>query len=185
MRAAGVPGRGEKGKTWRKVSPHSSTIDSELLEHRLGLGREAGDEVGAEDDVGPEPPHRRRRSASASAREMPPLHALQDQVVAATAARDGDAASAAPPRRSRASASSSASIESIEERRRRSQLRHVLQDRAHQPAEARRAGQVGAIGGDVDAGQHDLAIAVLDEARGSARRPRPSAPSANCRGRRG
>ena len=30
MRAAGVPGRGEKGKTWRKVRPAASTIDSVL-----------------------------------------------------------------------------------------------------------------------------------------------------------
>ena len=43
------------------------------------------------------------------------------------------------------------------------ELRHVPEDRSDQPAEARPAGQVAAIGGDVDAGQHDLAVAVLDQ----------------------
>ena len=69
MRAAGVPGRGENGKTCRWVSPHSSTIAQRVREHRLGLGREAGDEIGAEHDVRPQPPHAFRRSAIASARE--------------------------------------------------------------------------------------------------------------------
>ena len=52
MRAAGVPGRAENGNTCRKVSPQSSTSDSEFGEHRLALGGEAGDEVGAEHHVG-------------------------------------------------------------------------------------------------------------------------------------
>ena len=58
MRAAGVPGRGENGKTCRCVSPHSSTRSSELVEHRFGLGREAGDHVGAEHDVRAQPAQR-------------------------------------------------------------------------------------------------------------------------------
>ena len=42
-------------------------------------------------------------------------------------------------------------------------IRHLLQDRLHQPAELRRARQVGAIAGHVDAGQHDLGIAVAGQ----------------------
>ena len=43
------------------------------------------------------------------------------------------------------------------------ELRHVLEDLLHQRAELRRAGQIGAVAGDIDAGEHDLAIAVGDE----------------------
>ncbi len=46
-----------------------------VFEHGLGLGREAGDQIGAEDDVGPRrgaarrksPPHRRGCGAASSA----------------------------------------------------------------------------------------------------------------------
>ena len=61
------------------------------------------------------------------------------------------------------SRSSSASIESIEDSRRRLTSGTCLQDRLHQPAELRRARQVGAIAGHVDAGQHDLGIAVAGQ----------------------
>ena len=43
------------------------------------------------------------------------------------------------------------------------ELRHMAEDGAHQPAELRAARQVGAPGGDVDAGQHHLGIAVLGQ----------------------
>src|SRR5579871_4055663 len=39
----------------------------------------------------------------------------------------------------------------------------MSQNGADELAEAGPAGQIGAVGGDVDAGEHDLAIAVLDE----------------------
>ena len=81
MRAAGVPALGEKGKTCSSVSPHSSTSDSVFCEHLLGLGREAGDQVGAEHDVRPQLPRRGAEADRVGAR-MPPLHALQDHVVA-------------------------------------------------------------------------------------------------------
>ena len=122
------------------------------------------------------------QNAIASAREMAPLHALEDEVVAGL---QRQMQMRHQPRRRCASASSrsrSASTESIDDSRSRSQLRHVLEDLLHQRAELRRAGQVGAIARDVDAGQHDLAIAVVDEPRAPRRPPRPSAPSANCRG---
>ena len=81
MRAAGVPGRGENGNTCRCVSPHSSTRSSERANIVLGLGREAGDDVGAEHHVGPQPPHLLAERDRVGA-QMPPLHALEDQVVA-------------------------------------------------------------------------------------------------------
>ena len=102
-----------------------------------------------------------------------------------TAATGADAASAASRSRSPRSASSSASMESIEESRSRCRSGTWPQDRRDQPAEARRARQVGAVAGEVDAGQHHFAVAVVDEALRPARPPRPSAPSANCRGHRG
>ena len=50
-------------------------------EHLFGLGRKAGDDVGAERDVRPQPPHLRAELNRIVAR-MPPLHPLQDQIVA-------------------------------------------------------------------------------------------------------
>ena len=55
MRAAGVPGRGENGNTCRCVRPHSSTSVERVREHRFGLGRKAGDDIGAEHDVRAQP----------------------------------------------------------------------------------------------------------------------------------
>ncbi len=46
------------------------------------------------------------------------------------------------------------------------QFRHMAQDRAHQRAQPRPARQIEAIGGQIHAGQHDLAIAVFGEAAG-------------------
>ena len=50
-------------------------------EHIVALGREAGDDVGAEGDVGPQPAHPVAERDGVSAR-MPPLHALEDEIVA-------------------------------------------------------------------------------------------------------
>ena len=44
------------------------------------------------------------------------------------------------------------------------ELRHMLEDLLHQRTKLRRSRQIGAIARDVDAGEHDLAIAVADEA---------------------
>ena len=52
-----------------------------VLEHRVGLGREAGDDVGAEDDVGAQFAHI-LAEADRLVAQMPALHALQDHVVA-------------------------------------------------------------------------------------------------------
>ena len=50
-------------------------------EHGLRLGREAGDQVGPEDDVGAQLPHLRAEGSSVGA-GVAPLHALEDHVVA-------------------------------------------------------------------------------------------------------
>ena len=81
IRAAGVPGRGLYGKTWTKARPHSAIRSEAAAEHRLGLGRKAGDQIGAEHDLRAQcagAPRRRDRLRAA----VPPLHALQDQIVA-------------------------------------------------------------------------------------------------------
>ena len=49
--------------------------------HRLRLGREAGDDVGAEHDVRTQPAHLRAERDGVGAK-MPALHALEDHVVA-------------------------------------------------------------------------------------------------------
>ena len=50
-------------------------------EHRLGLGREAGDDVAAEGHVRPQPPHLIAEGDGVGAR-VAALHALEDHVVA-------------------------------------------------------------------------------------------------------
>ena len=50
-------------------------------EHLLRLGRETGDDVGAESNVGTKLPHVGAKSDGILAR-MPPLHALEDEIVA-------------------------------------------------------------------------------------------------------
>ena len=57
-----------KGKTCRKVRPALLDERQRVLEHRLGLGREAGDEVGAEGDVGPQRARTGAEARCASAR---------------------------------------------------------------------------------------------------------------------
>ena len=130
-------------------------------EHLLGLGREAGDDVGAEHHVGPQPPHRVAERDGVGAR-MPPLHALEDQVVA------GLQRQMQMRHQPRLVGERVEQIAVGLDRIDRGQpqplkLRHVLEDLLHQRAEPRRARQVRAVAGDVDAGEHDLAIAALDQ----------------------
>ena len=65
------------------------------------------------------------------------------------------------------------------------ELRHVAQEALHQGAELRLAGQVRAVAGDVDAGEHHLARAVLDEDAHLLHHRAHRARSGNCRGRKG
>ncbi len=62
-----------------------------------------------------------------------------------------------------ASSSSSISTQSSEESRSRSSAADMAQDLPHQRAELRRAGEIGAVAREIDAGQHHLAIAVFGE----------------------
>ncbi len=146
-----------------------------VLEHRLGLGREARDDVGAEDDTGPE-------AASVLAKpdrvvtQVAALHALQDHVVASLKAemqmrhetrfgRDGlhqivvrlDGIDRGNP----------------EPR----QIGNQPQDAHDQIAKPRRARQVGPPGGQIDTGQDDFQKSAvnkpLDLIHDDARRNRP------------
>jgi len=61
----------------------------------------------------------------------------------------------------------------------------MLEDLPDQGAELWRAGQVGAVAREIDAGQHDFTISVVDEAAQPLRPLRPSAPSASFPARTG
>ena len=162
MRAAGVPGRGENGNTCRCVSPHSSTRSSERANIVLGLGREAGDDVGAEHDVraaAAAPDRRTRWRRRARCRRF-----MRLRIRSSPACSD----------RCRCGISRGSSAKRVEQvavgldRIDRGQpqpleLRHVLEDLLHQRAELRRARQVRAVAREIDAGEHDLAIAALDQ----------------------
>ena len=161
MRAAGVPGRGENGKTCRWVSPQSSTIASEFSNiASLSVGKPAMRSAPNTTSG------RSRRTVSVNAdriaARMAPLHALQDHVVARLQRQMevrheplllGDRADQRVVGLDRIDRGEAQPLE----------LRHVAEDGADQLAEARPARQVGAVGGDVDAGQDDFAIAVRDE----------------------
>ena len=81
IRAAGVP---LSGAVRKDVQPGQAAFVDQaqrVLEHRLGLGRKAGDEVGAEHHLRPRGPHRGAEGDRVVA-AVPPLHPLQDHVVA-------------------------------------------------------------------------------------------------------
>ena len=131
-------------------------------EHILGLGGEAGDDVGAEHDIRPRGAHTGAEGNGVGAR-VPPLHALEDQVIAGLKRQmqmrhhtpligqcvekivvglhrvDGGEAQAR-------------------------QIRHVVQYALDQRAQPRRARQIAAVAGDIDAGEHHFAVAARSEA---------------------
>ena len=181
MRAAGVPGRGENGNTCRCVSPHSSTRSSERANIVLGLGRKARDDVAAEHDVGPQPPHLLAEGDGVGAR-MAALHALEDHVVAGL---QRQMQMRHQPRLVGERVEQvGVGLDRIDGRQAQPlELGHVRAGSAS-PAAEPSAGR-SAVARDVDAGQHDLARAVLDQTRAPAPPRRPSGPSANCRGRTG
>ena len=53
MRAAGVFGRGEKGKMCAATMSQSASSFKLIERHLFGFGRKSGDEVGADGRVGP------------------------------------------------------------------------------------------------------------------------------------
>ena len=81
MRAAGVPGRGENGKTCRCVSPQSSTRSSERENiSSVSVGKPAM--MSAPNTTsGPQPAHLVAERDRVGA-QVPALHALEDEVVA-------------------------------------------------------------------------------------------------------
>ncbi len=79
IRAAGVPVRGEYGKTWQPSEIALLDQPQRFLEMRLGLGRETGDDVGPEGHVGAQAAGL-PREANRVAAQMPALHALEDHV---------------------------------------------------------------------------------------------------------
>ncbi len=133
-----------------------------VLERCVGLGGEAGDEVGAEGSVGPRAAHsldQRQRIG----RRVAAFHALQDEVVAGlqrqVQVRAEPRLASQPGQQGRVDLGG---VDRGEPQAR--QLGDFVEDAAHQFAQLRRAGQVRAPAGEVDAGQHHLGIAGAGEA---------------------
>jgi hypothetical protein len=162
------------------VSPHSSTIASELANiASVSVGKPA---------MMSAPKTMSGRTARMSAqkdrigaqwRRFMRLRIMSSPA----AATDADAASAALGGDRLDQIRSSASTESMEDSRSRGRSGTKLQDRRTSLPSFGAARQVGAIAGHVDAGQHHLAVAVADEPPGPgddgahrhrARGPRPN-----------
>ena len=180
MRAAGVPGRGENGKTCSCVSPHSSTRSSERANiASVSVGKPAM--MSAPNTTSGRSRRTCSQNAIASRARMPPLHALEDEIVAGlqrqmqmrhqprlvAPAHRADRRRP-PPNRSRTAAAA---------RVRARPCRMRLTSAPSRSAASR------AVAGDIDAGEHDFAIAVRDQAARLRHAPRPPAASANCRAR--
>ncbi len=151
-----------------------------VAEHVLGLGRESGDEIGTEDDVGAQPA-RLRAEADGIAAHVAALHALQDEIVAGLQGKMQVRHEAGLGRNC---------VHEIAVRlhlidRGQAQARkagHMLQDLLDEASERGATGKPRAIRRDVDARQHDLAAAAVDEpgdlgddlaGRNRSRRPAP------------
>ena len=147
------------------VQVRQPALGDELARARkriVGLGREARDDIGAEHHIGAQPPHLARERDRVGA-QMPALHALQDQVVAMLQRK---MQVRHQPRLVRDRVEQvRVGFDRVDRRDAQPrELRHVLENLLHQLAEPRRAGQARAVARDVDAGQHHLAVAALDEA---------------------
>ena len=132
-----------------------------FAEQRLGLGGKAGDQVGADRDPGPQRPRPRDRRRRIGA-QMAALHALQDQV----AARLQRQVQMRHQPRLLAQQPPEVVIDRRGIQRRQPQplqLGHQGEQPPHQLAQSRRPRQVGAVRGDVDAGQHHLLVPRLDQ----------------------
>jgi hypothetical protein len=153
-----------------------------ILEHRLGLGRKAGDDVGAEDDVGRilRMSAQKRIESSRLWRRFMRLR-IMSSPCCSERCRCGISRVSAPIA---SSSSGSASIESMEDSRSRARsgtcLRIVATSR---PSAGCRAGR--RHSSSCRRRSAPLRHSRCRPAASPARRRRPSAPSANCRGRRG
>ena len=165
IRAAGVPGRGEKGKMWPNTMSQSSISASVLAAiASVSVGKPAI--RSAPIAISGRFAFSRSTIATACGAAVAALHPLEDHVVARLQ-REVEVRHHARLPVTSANSRSSISTESSDDRRSRGSAGHVPQDALDQPAEARRAGQIGAVAGQIDAGQHDLAMAGVDQ-RGDA-----------------
>ena len=78
----GRAGPRAEGKDVEIVEPGFRDEAERAREHRLVLGRKAGDEIGAERDARPQRPRPRAPTCERIGARVPALHALQDQIVA-------------------------------------------------------------------------------------------------------
>ena len=149
------------GEDMQEGQPAGGHQVDRVLEHRLGLGRKARDDVGAEDHVGAQPPCLLAESDGIVA-QMAALHALEDHVVArlqrqvqmrhqARLGRDGQHQVLVRLDR----------IDRADPQPR--QIRHQPQDAHDQIAQARQPRQIGPPAGQIDPGQHDLVEAAPDQ----------------------
>ncbi len=134
-----------------------------VCEHRVAFGRETGDQVRPDRDVRtvrPQPLDDPNRVGAG----MPPLHPLEHHVVAGLE-RQVDVRH--DPRLARDKIEQPVvDLDRIERRQPQPlELRDMAQDSLDQRGERRRARQVGAIAGQVDAGQHDFAVTGIDQRR--------------------
>ena len=127
-------------------------------EHGLGLGRKTGDDVAAEHHVGPQPAHLSAERDGVGA-QVPALHALQDEIVAGL---QREMQVRHQPRVGRERVEQvGIGLHRIDRGEPQPlELRHVFQDLLHQRAEPGRARKILAVAGEIDAGEHDLAIAA-------------------------
>jgi hypothetical protein len=124
--------------------------------HRLGLGREARDDVAAERHVGPQPPHLRAERNGVGAR-MAALHALEDDVVAGLQRQMQMRHQ--PARRAQRVEQIGIGLHRIDrDSRSRWSSGTSRRNLLHQRSQPRR------IARDVDAGQHDLAVSAVPPA---------------------
>ena len=127
-------------------------------EHVLGFGREAGDDVAAEHHVGPQAAHLLAEGDGIGA-QVPALHPLQDEIVARLQ-RQVQMRHQPFVARKRIE-QGGIGFDRIDRREPQPlELRHVFEDLLDQRAKLRRARKIGAVAGEIDAGEDDFAIAA-------------------------
>jgi hypothetical protein len=131
------------------------------LEHVVRLGRKAGDDIGAEDDVRSQAAHARAEGGCIGAR-MPALHALEDHVVARLQGKMQMRHQAWLVRKGIDQVIVDLSgIDRGEPQPR--ETGHCGENLLHHRPEALPAREMLAIAGEIDAGQHDFAVALFDQ----------------------
>ena len=149
-------------------------------EHGFGLGRESGDNVGAENDVGTQPA-RLLAERNCIATRVPPLHALENEIVAGLQ-RQMEVRHQ-PRLVGKRIKQIEVGFDRIDRRQPQTvQVRHIPENALDQHAQPRCARQVRSIARDIDARKHDFAIAVAGEAPHLVNDIVGKAASANCRG---